>query len=66
MNKGLRQGDPLSPALLTLDMAIRNIKTKPGSGMYHRLTQYMAYADFITRRSVGALSGELEEFVSRT
>ncbi|XP_066902791.1 deformed epidermal autoregulatory factor 1-like, partial [Halyomorpha halys] len=66
VNSGLRQGDPLSPVLfnLTLEVAIRKIRTNLGGTIYNRLTQHMAYADdvVITGRTKTVLAGAVEEF----
>lgn len=63
---GIMQGDTKATPLfnMTLEKAVRAIKTNPGGTIFDRLTQHMAYADDveIVARTLPALAGALKEF----
>lgn len=52
VDKGVRQGDPVSSVLfnLVLDRAIKAISTNRGGCMYNRMEQHMAFADDVPRQ----------------
>jgi hypothetical protein len=57
LNRGLRQGDPLSTQLfnLVLGKTIRNIEINQGGSIYNRTLQYLVYADDVKLVSRSAL-----------
>jgi retron-type reverse transcriptase len=66
VNRGLTQGDLLSPILfnIAMEQAARAIRTNPGGTINNRMTQIMTYADdtLLPARTKTALSDALQEF----